>query len=55
VLPEGDGDWALSVRLPALADPGSIARQAEDARVAPVGYPSSVFHPPRRSTLPSVI
>jgi hypothetical protein len=48
VMPEGDGDWALSLCSPVLADPGSIARPAEDARLVPVDDPSSIFHPPRR-------
>ena len=48
VMTEGDGDWAISLRPPVLADPGSIARPAEDARLVPVDHPSSIFHPPRR-------
>ena len=49
VLTEGVGNWAISLRPPILADPGSIARRAEDARRAPVDHPSSIFHPPRPS------
>jgi hypothetical protein len=49
-LPEGDGHWAISLFPPAVADPGSLARPGEDARLAPVNQPSSVFHPPRRPT-----
>jgi hypothetical protein len=48
VMTEGDGDWAISLRPPVLAEPGSIARPAEDARLVPVVHPSSIFHPPRR-------
>lgn len=48
VMTEGDGDWAISLRPPVFADPGSIARSAEDARLVPIDYPSSIFHPPRR-------
>jgi hypothetical protein len=48
VMTEGHGDWAISLRPPVLADPGSIARPAEDARLVPVDHPSSIFHPPRR-------
>jgi hypothetical protein len=51
VTPQGDGDWAISVRRPVLADPGSIGRLAEDALFVPVDNPSSIFHPPRRPTL----
>ena len=47
VMTEGVGDWAISLRPPVLADPGSIAHRAEDARRAPVDQPSSIFHPPR--------
>jgi hypothetical protein len=48
VMPEGNGDWAISLRHPVLADPGSIAGPAEDTRLVPVDHPSSIFHPPRR-------
>jgi hypothetical protein len=48
VMPEGDGDRAIALRPPVLAEPGSIARPAEDARLVPVDHPSSIFHPPRR-------
>jgi hypothetical protein len=48
VMTEGDGDWALSLRPPVLADPGSIARPVEDAPLVRVDHPSSIFHPPRR-------
>ncbi len=48
IMPEGDGDWAISPCPPVLADPGSIARPAGDARLVPVDHPSSIFHPPRR-------
>jgi hypothetical protein len=48
VMPEGHGEWAISLRPPVLAEPGSIARPAEDARLVPVDHPSSIFHPPRR-------
>jgi hypothetical protein len=48
MMTEDDGDWAISLRPPVLADPGSIARPAEDAHLVPVDHPSSIFHPPRR-------
>jgi hypothetical protein len=47
-MPEGNGDWAISLRPPVLADPGSIVCPAEDTRLVPVDHPSSIFHPPRR-------
>lgn len=50
VTPGGDGDWAIALGLPILAEPGSIARPAEGARLVPVDHPSSIFHPPRRPT-----
>jgi hypothetical protein len=54
VMTEGDGDWAISLRPPLLADPGSIVRSVEDVRLVPVNHPSSIFHPPRRpSPLPT--
>jgi hypothetical protein len=48
VMTEGDGDWAISLRPPLLADPGSIVRSVEDVRLVLVNHPSSIFHPPRR-------
>ena len=48
VMTEGDGDRAISVRPPFLADPGSIVRSVEDVRLVIVNHPSSIFHPPRR-------
>jgi hypothetical protein len=48
VMTEGDGDRAMSLGPPLLADPGSIARSVEDMRLVPVNHPSSIFHPPRR-------
>ena len=48
VMTEGDGDWAISLRPPVLADPGSIVRSVEDVRLVIVNHPSSIFHPPRR-------
>jgi hypothetical protein len=48
VMTKGGGDWAISPRPPVLADVGSIARPAEDARLVPVDHPPSIFHPPRR-------
>jgi hypothetical protein len=50
VMTEGNGDWAISLRSPVLADARSIARTPEDARLVPVDHPSSIFHPPRRPT-----
>jgi hypothetical protein len=41
-------DWAVALSTPVLAAPGSIVRAREDARLAPVNQPSSIFHPPRR-------
>jgi hypothetical protein len=37
-MPEGDGDWAISLSSLVLADPGSIAHPAEDARLVPVDF-----------------
>jgi hypothetical protein len=48
VMAEGDGHWAISFHPPVVAEPGSIARPAEDAHLVPVDHPSSIFHPPRR-------
>jgi hypothetical protein len=53
VTPKGDGDWAISLRPPVLAEAGSIAWPAEDARLVPVDHPSSIFHPPRPSPRPT--
>jgi hypothetical protein len=47
-MTEGDGDRAISLRPPLLADPGSIVRSVEDVRLVLVNHPSSIFHPPRR-------
>lgn len=49
-MPESDGHWALSLSSPVLADFGSLARSGENARLAPVNQPCSIFHPPRRPT-----
>jgi hypothetical protein len=49
VMTKGDGDRAISVRPPVPADPGSVARPAEDGRLVPVDHPSSIFHPPRHA------
>ena len=48
VMTEGDGDRAMSLGPPLLADPGSIARSVEDVRLVAVNHSSSIFHPPRR-------
>jgi hypothetical protein len=48
VVSEGDGDWAISLRPPLLADPGSVVRSVEEVRLVPVNHPSLIFHPPRR-------
>jgi hypothetical protein len=48
VMTEGDGDWAISLDPPLLADPGSIVRSVEDVRLVAANHPSSIFHPPRR-------
>jgi hypothetical protein len=50
VMTVGDSDWAISVRPPVLADPRSIGRSVEDARLVPFNDPPSIFHPPRRSS-----
>ena len=52
VMTEGDGDWAISLRPPLLADPGSIVRSVKDVRLVPVNHPSLIFHPPRRQSPP---
>ena len=48
VMTAGDGEWAISLCSPLVADPGSIVRSVEDVRLVLVNHPSSIFHPPRR-------
>jgi hypothetical protein len=48
VMAEGDGERAISLHPPLLADPGPIVRSVEDVRLVPVRHHSSIFHPPRR-------
>ena len=46
VMTEGDGDWAISLRRPVLAEPGSIALPAGDAPLSPSSIlPRSSIHP----------
>jgi hypothetical protein len=47
VVTQGDSHWAIPVVLPALANPGSMARPARDAQLVPVNDPAAIFHPPR--------
>ena len=47
-MTESDCDWAIFLRPPVFADPGSFVRSAEDARLVPANHLSSIFHPPRR-------
>ncbi len=51
-MTEGDGDWAISLRVSLIAHPGSIVRSVEDVRLVPVNHPSLIFHPPRRQSPP---
>lgn len=47
VMTQGHGDWAISLVAPVLADPGSVARPVEDARLVRSNNSPSIFHPPR--------
>lgn len=47
VPPPVSGQWAHTASLVPLADPGSSAYPAVEARFRPVGRLCSIFHPPR--------
>ncbi|WP_148592075.1 hypothetical protein [Aquisphaera giovannonii] len=53
VMTEGESYRAITACTSVLPDPGSILRRADDARLAPIHEPDSIFHPPRRPGLPS--